>query len=79
VTRAAQRCSFATIDAQRVLNGYWVARAVHGAGGAVCSVEVIHTTLSDEMSSCLRGRISRATADGRRAGKLELVITVYEP
>jgi hypothetical protein len=69
----------ATSDAHRVLNGYWAARAVHGARGAVCSVEVVHTTLPDEMSSCLRGVVLELPPIGGESGKVEFVITFYEP
>ncbi|HYH42482.1 MAG TPA: hypothetical protein VD867_10890, partial [Burkholderiales bacterium] len=64
---------------QRTVNGYWVGRIVHGGGGHICGVEVVHTTLPIDMSACLQRAVRRQRPVGGEAGKLEVVLTFYEP
>jgi hypothetical protein len=64
---------------ERTLNGYWVARIVHGRGGHIRGVEVVHTTLPSEMSACLRRAAHNQQPVGGEPGRLEVVLTFYEP
>jgi hypothetical protein len=64
---------------KRTVNGYWVARIVHGKGGHICSVEVVDTTLPNELSACLRREVRKQRPVGGEPGKLEVVFTFYEP
>jgi hypothetical protein len=41
---------------EQAVNGYWVARIVHGKGGHLCAVEVVHTTFPSELSACRQAR-----------------------
>jgi hypothetical protein len=65
--------------AERAVNGYWVARIVHGRRGHVCGVEVVHTTLPSEMSACLLREAHKQRPVAGESGKLEVVLTFYEP
>jgi hypothetical protein len=62
---------------ERTVNGYWVARIVHGKGGNICGVEVVHTTLPSELSACLQREVWRQRPVGGDPGTLEVVITFY--
>jgi hypothetical protein len=64
---------------ERTVNGYWVVRIVHGKKGHICGVEVVHTTLPSELSACLQREARRQRPVGGEPGKLELVLTFYEP
>jgi hypothetical protein len=64
---------------ERTVNGYWVARIVHGKEGHICGVEVVHTTLPSELSACLQREARRQGPVGGGPGKLEIVLTFYEP
>jgi hypothetical protein len=64
---------------ERAVNGYWVARIVHGRRGHVCGVEVVHTTLPSEMSACLLREAHKQRPVAGESGKLEVVLTFYEP
>jgi hypothetical protein len=64
---------------ERTVNGYWVARIVHGKGGHMCGVEVVHTTFPSELSACLQRELRGQRPVGGEPGKLEVVLTFYEP
>ena len=61
------------------MNGYWVARIVHGNEGRICGVEVVYTTLPSELSACLQREARRQAPVGGEPGKLEIVLTFDEP
>ncbi len=63
---------------EQTVNGYWVARIVHGKGGHICGVEVVHSTLPSELSACLQRELRRQRPVGGEPGKLEVVLTFYE-
>lgn len=75
----ARKAESAKTRQEGTVNGYWLARVVHGRGGRVCVVEVLETTLPDELSACVRGEVLNQPRAGGDPGKLELVITFYEP
>jgi hypothetical protein len=64
---------------ERTIDGYWVARIVHGKGGRICGVEVVHTTFPSELSACLQREFRGQRPVGGGPGKLEVVLTFYEP
>jgi hypothetical protein len=76
---ALSQKSRSTSAGERTLNGYWVARIVHGKRGHICAVEVVQTTVSSEMSACLQRALRSQRPVGGDAGKLEVVLTFYAP
>jgi hypothetical protein len=76
---ALSQKSISASAGERTVNGYWVARIVHGKGGHICGVEVVHTTFPSELSACLQRELRGQRPVGGEPGKLELVLTFYEP
>jgi hypothetical protein len=75
----ARKAESAKSRQEGIVNGYWLARVVHGRGGRVCAVEVLETTLPDELSACVRREVLNQPQAGGDPGRLEIVITFYEP
>ena len=76
---ALGRKSVSASAGERTVNGYWVARIVHGKAGHICGVEVVQTTLPSELSACLQRAARRQGPVGGEPGKLEIALTFYEP
>jgi hypothetical protein len=60
------------------LQGDWVAR-IRQQGDRICSVDVLETTLPDEMSNCLRDAALRQPQAGPEDGQLEMVLVFRVP
>jgi hypothetical protein len=75
----SQKSKSARSPQERNVEGYWVARVVHGRGGSVCAVEVLETTLPEEMSACVRRELFDQPPVGGEPGRLEIVVTFYGP
>jgi len=76
---ALSRKSVSASAGNPTVNGYWVARIVHGKGGHIRDVAVVHTTLPSELSACLQREVRKQRPVGGDPGKLEVVLTFYEP
>lgn|GEM_PF-3512148 len=58
--------------------GHWVAR-VRQDQTRVCTVDVVESAVSDEMSACLVAAVRAFTETGSEAGTLEVVLTFNVP
>jgi hypothetical protein len=57
---------------------HWVAR-VHQDQSRVCTVDIVESVVSDEMSACLAAAVRALSETGSEAGALEIVLTFHAP
>ena len=72
-------CYEMALSKDPTVHGHWVARFTQGSNGRLCSVEVVHTDLPDDLARCLRDKALLHPRLPDESGRLEMVVTFHSP